>query len=57
MNFEKFQKNKAKPKILKIRFGWLDHEDWLGQKSPTGQQARLRKEIENKKLISLYTAE
>ena len=57
VNFEKFQKNKTKPRILKIRFGWLDHEDWMGQKSPTGQQARLRRKIEDKKLINLYTAE
>ncbi len=57
VNFEQFQKNKIQPRILKIRFGWLDHEDWIGQKSPTGQQSRLSREIEDKKLIGLYTAE
>ena len=57
VNFEKFQKSRNKPRILKIRFGWLDHEDWIGQKSPTGQQARLRRDIEDKKLMSLHTAE
>ena len=57
VNFEKFQKNRTKPRILKIRFGWLDHKDWVGQKSPTGQQARLKREIEDKKLMNLYTVE
>lgn len=54
INFEKF--NGADPKILLIRFGWLDHEDWTGQKSSTGQQARLSPEIEATKLIELYRA-
>lgn len=55
VNFEKFQDSINTPRILKIRFGWLDHEDWIGQKAATGQQARLSKENEEKKLLELYT--
>jgi len=53
INFEKFTDQLTKPKILKIRFGWLDHEDWMGQKSETGQQSRLSRDVENFKLIEL----
>ena len=51
INFEKFGSDKTKPKILKVRFGWLDHEDWLGQKSESGQQANLSTSVEKYKLI------
>jgi len=53
INFEKFTDNNFKPKILKIRFGWLDHEDWMGQKAATGQQSRLSRDVENFKLTEL----
>lgn len=52
INFEKIQGND--PKILLIQFGWLDHSDWIGQKSETGQQAALTKEARENKLIVLY---
>lgn len=55
INFEKFTNTITKPKILKIRFGWLDHEDWQGQKAATGQQARLSPQVESGKLIELYS--
>ncbi len=56
VNFEKFTpKMKQKPRITLIRFGWLDHEDWQGQKAATGQQARLDPVIEQNKLLPLYT--
>ncbi|RKZ66164.1 MAG: ScaI family restriction endonuclease [Candidatus Parabeggiatoa sp. nov. 3] len=55
INFEKFEKTRKKPKILLIRFGWLDHSDWIGQKSATGQQARLSTETYEKKFKTLYT--
>jgi len=29
------------PSIRIIRFGWLDHTDWISQRAQTGQQARL----------------
>ena len=54
VNFEGFSKNRTNPHVRRIRFGWLDHGDWIGQKAPTGQQARLRPECESKKLLVLY---
>ncbi len=53
INFEKFTEENTAPKIVKIRFGWLDHEDWMGQKSATGQQSRLSRDVENFKLLEL----
>lgn len=32
INLEKCTETCPNPKILKIRFGWLDHEDWMGKK-------------------------
>lgn len=54
INFEKFSQISTMPKIAKIRFGWLDHEDWIGQQSPTGQQAHLSREADHYKLLSIY---
>lgn len=57
VNFEKFAPDKSvaqRPRIRRIRFGWLDHSDWKGQDKPTGQQASLLPESENGKLIVLY---
>ena len=53
VNFAKFTAQ-TKPKILRIRFGWLDQSDWIGQAAPTGQQARLPPNIYTTKLLSLY---
>ncbi len=55
INFEKIDSSGKKPKILKIRFGWLDHDDWMGQTSQTGQQSRLSREVENGKLIEIFS--
>lgn len=52
-NFEKFDGEKN-PKIRLIRFGWLDAEDWMGQKAASGQQARLSSEVESSKLMKLH---
>lgn len=52
INFEKL--SKENPRILQIQMGWLDHEDWVGQKSETGQQASLTKAAKENKLIVLY---
>ena len=52
INFEKI--GIENPKILLIQMGWLDHTDWRGQKSETGQQASLTKEARNSKFITLY---
>lgn len=56
INFEKFDtKNKLyKPKIKKIRFGWIDHSDWKAQSSATGQQASLNIDARDNKLLLLY---
>lgn len=58
VNFEKFQKGanaeSDKPKILKIRFGWIDKEDWHGQTAQTGQAASLSQEVYSFKMVDLY---
>lgn len=54
VNFEKFGKD-GLPKVKLVRFGWLDHTDWIGQKAATGQQARLRPESDRHKLKRLYS--
>jgi hypothetical protein len=45
------------PRILRIQFGRLDHSDWIGQRSETGQQASLTKNARNNKFITLYQCE
>jgi len=55
INFEPFKTRQYKPQILRIRFGWLDHSDWAGQKAQTGQQSSLATEVENNKLLVLYS--
>lgn len=57
INFDKFDDTSSKPMLRRIRFGWLDHTDWIGQKAATGQQARLSPEVERAKLLTLYEAE
>lgn len=54
VNFQKFGPEEAPPKLSSIRFGWLDHSDWMGQEAASGQQARLSPDVENFKLLSLY---
>lgn len=51
INFEKYVSKEIMPKIITVRFGWLDHEDWLGQKSQSGQQSRLSVSVEKNKLL------
>ena len=53
INFEKFTENEN-PEITIIRFGFLEHTDWIGQASQTGQQARLSTESYKYKLKVLY---
>ena len=52
INFEKI--SSENPRIIRIQFGWLDHSDWVGQRSETGQQASLTKAAKENKLITLY---
>lgn len=56
INFQNFSAKMkiTKPQITTIRFGWLDHADWIGQAAATGQQARLSPDVEKNKLIILY---
>jgi hypothetical protein len=53
INFEKFIENKQ-PEITIIRFGFLEHTDWMGQAAATGQQARLSADAYKHKLRILY---
>lgn len=57
INFEKFgvETNKI-PKVSFIRFGWIDHTDWLGQVAATGQQSRLGSDTYLYKLVTLYSS-
>ena len=54
INFEKFVAGVGSPGIKRIRFGWLDHEDWFGQRAATGQQARLSRQADRYKMLVLY---
>lgn len=55
INFEKFSKDLSRrPEILIIRFGCLEHTDWIAQKASTGQQARLGTDVYKYKLNTLY---
>jgi hypothetical protein len=54
VNFQKCDQGNPTPAITGIRFGWLDHSDWMGQKAATGQQARLASAVEATKLLKIY---
>ncbi|MBI5526099.1 MAG: ScaI family restriction endonuclease [Deltaproteobacteria bacterium] len=56
INFEKFSKEGSLPKISQVRFGWLDHSDWIAQRAPTGQQAHVNPRADAAKLVRLYPA-
>lgn len=57
INFEKFDASGKQPEILLIRFGYLEHSDWIAQKAATGQQARLSTETYENKFVTLYKKE
>jgi ScaI restriction endonuclease len=55
INFEQFKDVKPNlPKILMIRFGYLEHTDWIAQTASTGQQARLGADVYRYKLKQIY---
>lgn len=67
VNFEKFQCNEDckdvkfdlnnnvnYPKITQIKFGYIEHSDWISQTSSKGQQARLTPSAKKSKMIKLY---
>ena len=55
INFEKFSGSQSRPRVRLIHFGWLDESDWVGQRAPTGQQARLDKSIYGSKLLRVFS--
>jgi hypothetical protein len=54
VNFERFSGISTRPSLRAIRFGWLDHSDWIAQRAATGQQARLKPIVYETKLLLLY---
>jgi hypothetical protein len=54
VNFESFKKAQKIPEVKLVRFGWIDAADWIGQRSQTGQQARLSPIVERAKLVTLF---
>lgn len=55
INFEAFDEGSDRqPEILIIRFGYLEHSDWIAQAAATGQQARLKPEVYQHKLKTIY---
>lgn len=53
VNFQKFGSD-SRPEIKAIRFGWLDHNDWIAQVAATGQASRVRAQAYQFKLRTLY---
>ena len=56
VNFQKFRQGGERPRVLLVRFGWLDSTDWVGQRAATGQQSRLPPDVEEGKLLTLYSS-
>ena len=56
INYEQFdlEEQSKHPQINLIRFGYLNHDDWVSQKAETGQQAHLPANVELAKLIPIY---
>lgn len=54
VNFAKFAGAET-PLLSLVRFGWLDHSDWLAQNSATGQQARVKPASDAAKLKVIYS--
>lgn len=43
-----------RPQITVIRFGWLDHTDWVAQTAQSGQNSTLPAEVYNTQLLTLF---
>jgi hypothetical protein len=55
VNFQKFTGDGGKrPEIVRVRFGWLDSTDWIGQAAATGQQAHVSANANIYKLLEIY---
>lgn len=57
VNFEKFTPENHHPKIKLIRFGYIEHSDWIAQSSSSGQQARLSPDTYRMKFVKIYPLE
>jgi len=55
VNFGKFSNATPRPEIQLIKFGWIDHTDWIGQAASTGQQAHLAPVTANNKLLTIHS--
>ena len=53
INFKKITDNNRIGCITKIRFGWIDEDDWTSQSAETGQQASLSAAVYEKKMIEV----
>jgi hypothetical protein len=53
INYKIPKKNDTTSKLWKIRFGWIDDEDWVGQTSESGQQASISADLAKLKLVTL----
>jgi len=54
INFPPVHKYNTWKHISQIRFGWLDFSDWQGQKSQSGQQANLCKDVLDNKFVTIF---
>lgn len=50
VNFPKVSRGSSRI-LSMVRFGWIDHADWIGQASQTGQQGRLTESVYQHKLV------
>jgi len=56
VNFQKFSADlRERPRITRVAFGWLDWQDWIAQRSPTGQQAYLAPGARKYKMLPLWS--
>lgn len=57
INFDKWDDDSdSVPRVRMIRYGWLDHTDWVAQKAQTGQQSALPSVVDNTQFLVLYDA-
>lgn len=56
VNFQAWSSDDKLPAVRMIRFGWVDHTDWLAQKAETGQQSSLPALVDNTQFLILYQA-
>jgi hypothetical protein len=57
VNFDKWHRTDPaikRPEIRIVRFGWIDHTDWVAQTSQSGQQSSLPAEIYNSQLLTIF---